>query len=147
MKITFRYLRRNHTDVETLELSPSDYMDPLDPGDTFEANGIPRFAHARLYLPQDLAVAWTEVSVARASGVTRIFEWFADNDAVEHWQRTDPDGDEELCISSRLDSSSWHIVRLRRTRTSQWRQAFNSVVHDHADGSQSETVLFRGERP
>lgn len=144
MVVTIRYLRRGHSCPETLVLSPSDYLDPVDPGECLETDGIPRFSHAREYLPLGVDAEWTELTDARGTTVTRIREVFSADGRVSHWHRRDPDGGEELCVSSQLSARSTHIVRLVRVSSTEWEQVFNVIIADNADGTQTETVLLGG---
>jgi hypothetical protein len=147
MDVTIRYLQRGHSRPVTLVLSPSDYLDPVDPGESLETDGIPRFSHAREYLPLGIDVEWTELTDARGASVTRVREVFSSDGRVSHWHRTDPDGGEELCVSSQLSAQSTHIVRMVHMPSGEWEQLFNVVIADHADGTQIETVLFSGKAP
>jgi hypothetical protein len=142
MNVTVRYLLRGHQRPECLVLEASEYFDPVEPSQSFEADGIPRFSHARQYLPPGVDVEWTELTEARGPSVTRITEFFSGNGRASHWHRSDPDGGEELCVSSQLSPTTTHIVRMLRSPSRQWTQLFNVIVADHPDGSQTETILF-----
>ena len=142
MNVTIRYLLRGHLRPECLVLEASAYFDAVEPGQRFETDGVPRFSHARQYLPPGVDVEWTELTEARGPSVTRVTEFFSANGRVSHWHRSDPDGAEELCVSSQLSPTTTHIVRMLRTASRQWTQLFNVIVADHPDGTQTETILF-----
>jgi len=144
MNVTILYLQRGHSHPEVLALTPSEYLDPVEPGEVLEADGIERFPHARQYLPPGLDIEWTELTDTRGESVTRVREFFSADGLVSHWHRKDPDGGEELCVSSQLTPHSTHVVRVLRQPSTDWIQLFNVIIFDHPDGTQTVTVLFSG---
>ena len=142
MFITIRYLVRGAVAPESSRISPTDYFEALEPGETWAVDGIPRFDHARDYLPPELDVSWTDIRSSVRLGVSRVREVFTPAKRMSYWHRIDPTGSEELCISTQLSPRDVHIVRLRRQRRQPWDLSFSVLVTDLADGSQSEVVLF-----
>ncbi len=147
MNITIRYLERGQPEPTSLNLAPVDYFDPLDPGENWEDDGVPRFNHAVDYLPTGLDLAWTELEESADAGLTRTREVISADHLVTHWHRTDPGGSEELCICSQLSPDTTHITRLCRGASEPWQLAFISVITDLPDGSQRENLLYSPSRP
>lgn len=142
MNVTIHYLVRGAPAPASICLHPGEYFDPLGPGESWDMDGVPRFNHARDYLPPELDIAWTELEAPLSSGVSRVREVFSPDRRVTHWHRCDPDGSEELCVSSQLSPEATHIVRLQRESSEPWRLLFSVVITDLPDGSQSEAVLY-----
>jgi hypothetical protein len=123
-----------------LTLAPEEYFDPVEPGKTYEANGIPRHNETWQYLdlPRD-RLKW---SSERRSGT-----WFDTTFTTQYmnggdsWltHRADPDGYEEMIHVTQLDDRTCHIIRTVKTlSTGRWAVCLNSVVYDRDDGSQGE---------
>jgi hypothetical protein len=147
LHITIRYLVRGQLEPTSVSLAPLDFFDPLGRGETWENDGIPRFNHACEYLPTSLDLAWTELESSTEAGVTSVREVVSPDRLVRHWHRVDPNGYEELCISSRLSAATTHISRLWRGTSEPWQLLFVSVITDLPDGSQSEALLYKGPSP
>ena len=51
MQIRIRYQRRDEPTPRVLELSPEEYFDPLNPGETLSVRSVPRLAETWQYTP------------------------------------------------------------------------------------------------
>ena len=142
MKLALRYLVRGGHEPKSIALDPRDYFEALEADETWEADGVPRFNHAREYLPPDLDLAWTELEAPLASEVSLVREVFSPNGVVSYWHRADRAGTEEICITSRISSSAVHILRLHRFPAQPWQLMFSTVITDLPGGSQSEELLY-----
>jgi hypothetical protein len=138
--ITIAYLLRDESEPRCVTLPPEAYFDPLEDGETYERDAIPRFNNAADYLdvPAD-RLRWTELVIEGTESDRRIrTEFLPGGDSwVSH--RSDPDGYEEIITTTRLSKTDWHIVRVFKTANSPWTVCLNSLIVDQPDGSQMET--------
>jgi hypothetical protein len=122
-----------------LLVSPEDYFDPLAPGETYEADGIPRYNHTWEYLPVPRhELKW---SVERRRGTwfdTTFFTQYLEGGRTWMNHRIDPDGYEEMIHHTQLSEDRCQIMRTCRTPNGVWAVSLNSVIVDLADGSQEE---------
>lgn len=129
-------LRDGNTPV-VLHLTPEQYYDTVEAGESYENDGVPRFDHAWQYLgiPID-RFDWT---VLRLSGV--MDSWVRRTDFFckgRSWllHRSDADGYEELIHNTELQDGSTHIIRIHRTPDGAW--AMNTNVVIRKDGTEED---------
>jgi hypothetical protein len=137
IEITYQ-LREASTPV-SIRLTPEQYFDPLEPGESYDRDGVPRFDHAWQYLGVPLdRLMWT---VLRRSGTAEPSvhrtDFFCDG---RTWllHRTDPDGYEELIHSTEFLDGSAHIIRTHRKPSETWTMNTNMLILD--SGTPAERV-------
>jgi hypothetical protein len=139
MSITISFQRRDSAVGEKQILAPEEFFDPLDAGETFEKDGVPRFNHDWYYLnlsPIDLA--WSKLEVEVGTRLRTVYtEYFADGDAIVVFVR-EPSGWQEIIASTKINERQMHILRVHRSEDA-WRTNTNVVVTTHPDGTQSES--------
>ncbi len=122
-----------------MSLTPEEYFDPLDPGETYEAHGVPRFNHTWEYLPVHRSrLKWsTERRQGTADDTTFRTQYMS---AGRSWMnhRLDPDGYEEIIHYTRLADDRCHIIRTFRMPNGAWVVSLNSVISDLPNGTQEE---------
>jgi hypothetical protein len=102
MRIEIRYQRHTDLEPQILILTPELYFESLEPGESYEESGVPRYNHAREYLgfvPDELK--WTEVRILEAENshtIRTIF--YGQNGSM--WHRVDADGYEEICLETKM---------------------------------------------
>jgi hypothetical protein len=123
-----------------LRLAPEDYFDPVEPGETYEDNGIPRYNETWHYL--DVPRERLKWSSERRSGTwfdTTFLTQYLDGGRSWLTHRVDPDGYEEMIHVTQLDHRTCHILRtVKLVAAVRWAVCLNSVIVDQEDGSQTE---------
>jgi hypothetical protein len=142
MTITLIYLVRGGDRPSSMCIDPHEYFDPLEPGESWKADGVPRYSHAHEYLSDQLDLEWTELEAPLDSRLRRVREVFSPDGRVTYWHCVEQNGYEELCISSQVAPSTVHITRLHRQPSQPWVLSISSLITDLPDGSQEETLLF-----
>jgi hypothetical protein len=140
--VEIRYKLRQSADEASLRLADEDYFDPLDPGESWSRDGIPRFSRLSKYLSDDEAsIEWAHVALADDSGTEERLERYSPDGRVWMWQRTDPDGGGEVCVETHLDSSHVHLARFNLDAGGSWGPNYIGVFTDLPDGSQIEDKI------
>ncbi|MFL5538704.1 MAG: hypothetical protein ACJ8J0_06905 [Longimicrobiaceae bacterium] len=138
--IEILYKRRSEDGVQRLLLTPEEYYDPLEPGESSYEDSIPRFDHTADYL--DGAVDGLEwIRVAREDGSV-LLERFSSQGRVTFWHLRGADGGEELCLSTTYAPGRYHLTRLYRDPAGDWIPRWVILIDDQPDGSQTEEKLF-----
>ncbi len=143
MRIRITYKVRDESE-KYLDFMPEEYFDPVDEdeNETFEEDGIPKFNHANEYL--DILtenLQWTEIEITETNNGRNIKTQYFDNGKSWMSRRKDFDGYEEIIISSQLNGSDVHIVRIHKEHEN-WQVNYDGVITDLADGSQTERKIF-----
>jgi hypothetical protein len=136
MKITIHYLVRGESEPRALEVAPTDYFEPVEPGESLEAGGVPLLDHARDYLG-GIEVAWTEVIVESAAGSSSIREEYSPTGRVAFWHRSDSDGYREIGLTSQQAPDVIEIARLVASEGG-WKVSYWGRITRNADGTESE---------
>lgn len=139
MNIQIAYQTWDDAEPVWLTLTPEEYFDPLEPGETYEAHGVPRFNHTWQYLavPRD-RLKW---SLERRQGThddTTFRTQYMDGGRSWMYHRLDPDGYEEIIHNTQFTDDRCHIMRTCRVAGGNWVVSLNSLIRDLADGSQDE---------
>jgi hypothetical protein len=137
VNIRLAYQLWGSDDVVWITLTPEKYFDPLEPGETYEADGVPRYNHTWRYLsvPRE-RLKW---SLERREGTrndTTFRTQYMAGGKTWMTHRIDPDGFEELIHYTQISATCCHIVRTRRRPTGAWTVSLISVIHDLPGGKQ-----------
>jgi hypothetical protein len=142
MNIQIAYQTWDGTEPVWLTLTPEEYFDPLEPGETYEANGVPRFNHTWHYLPVPRERLKWSLERRQGTGDDTTFrtQYMGGGQSwMNH--RLDPDGYEEIIHATQIAEDRCHIIRTCRVPGGQWAVSLNSVIRDSPDGSQEEQRL------
>jgi hypothetical protein len=124
----------------TKSLTPEEYFDPLELGESYESDGVPKFNHTWRYL--DVPPSQLKWTLERRSGTadddTTFRTQYMDGGRCWMTHRSDPDGYEEMIHFTQIDDSRCHILRTCRTSGGGWAVILNSLIEDKDDGSQRE---------
>lgn len=137
----FEILYKRRSDgVQRVVLTPEEYYDPLDPGERYEEDGVPRFDHAVDYLDNAIEeLEWTRLDEEDG---TVVLERFASRGRVRIWHRRDADGGQELCLTTTLAPGRHHLARLYLDEAGDWVPRSVVLIDDQPDGSQREETLL-----
>jgi hypothetical protein len=139
MEIELVYQTWDGTEPVRLMLSPADYFDPLEPGETYESHGIPRYNHTWQYLHVPRSrLKWSKERRQGTGEDSTFRTQYMDGGRSWMNHRLDPDGYEEIIHHTELTDGCYHIIRTCRKTNGAWVVALNSVVSDLADGTQRE---------
>lgn len=143
MKIIITFRRKDNDADETTALKPEEYIDPIEPGETYENDAITRLDHTHDYLSLTPAeLDWAQVDV-RSDEKDFRRSWRTDyysDGAVEVTQTTEMNEgvfDEEIIVSTSLGPNVYHVVRLYRRQSPHWSMTLNSVGTLNDDGSET----------
>jgi hypothetical protein len=129
MEIHIRYLLRNEATPRVLELSPEDYFDPLDPGETLSIRSVPRLLDPYQYTPHRAdELCWTVVEVTDRESFWRVRTQLIDGKRVFMHHSQESDGSEELIHSTDLGPLCWHTIRTLKQPGKQWAVVMNSLT-------------------
>ncbi|VTR93119.1 Uncharacterized protein OS=Desulfosporosinus sp. OT GN=DOT_0185 PE=4 SV=1 [Gemmata massiliana] len=123
-------------------LLPEEYFDPLEPGESYEVDGVPKYNHTWQYL--DVPPRRLKWTVERRSGTaddTTIRAQYMDGGQSWMTHRSDPDGYEEMIHSTQIGDGRCHILRTCRTTGGGWVVHLNTVIEGGDDGTQREKRL------
>jgi hypothetical protein len=139
MRIEIIYQTRDGTAPVRLSLTPEAYFDPLGPGETYEADGVPRYNHTWQYLDVPPSrLKWSLEGRAGTGDDAKIRTQYLDGGRSWMTHRSDPDGSEELIHFNQLSEDRCHIVRTLKTEQGGWAVHYNAVIEKAADGSERE---------
>jgi len=140
MKIEIAYHTWNDPSPIRLRLSPEAYFDPIESGETYEKDAIPRYNHTWQYLDVPLnSLKWSMERRSGTSDDTTFMTQYMDGGRSWINHRFDPSGYEEIIHKTQLDDRTCHIVRtVKFTTEGRWAVHYNGVITDQADGSQVE---------
>ena len=143
MKIRIDYKIKDKAE-KFIDLTVEEYFDPLDEdeNENYEDDGIAKFNHAEEYLEISTSMLeWTEIHITETKISHIIRTQYFDEGKSRMSQRKDLDGYEEIIVSSQLNSSDVHIVRIHKANE-KWQINYDGVITDLADGSQTEQKIF-----
>lgn len=134
MTIKIEYLEKSNSRPIEIQLTPEEYFDSIEEGDTYEKDGIPKFRYVYEYLGLEVnKLVWSRENIYGA-----IFTTYYYNDG-KTWvaYRCDLDGYEEIIHNTQIDELSCHIIRTCK-KDNLWQMLYNGIVYDNDDGSQGE---------
>ena len=146
MEVSLTYQLHDHGEPQKLELSPADFFDPLEAGESFWDDAVERHLLLHEYLGVEPArVKWM---VARVSdgGRTRLTRaQYLDGDNVLMQHTVDEHQGEEIILSTRLPTGESHTIRVLKPGDASWSVTANMLIHDASvDDQPSITDLCRG---
>jgi hypothetical protein len=133
MDISIRYQRRDETTPRVLHLSPDEYFDPPDPGETLSVRSVPRFDDAYRYAPhRPEELWWSVVEIRDGSTFWRVRTQLLDGmrSLMHHSQESD--GSEEIIHQTELGSGCWHTIRTLKLAGKNWAVVMNSLTVERA---------------
>jgi hypothetical protein len=142
MEIRIRYQLRTEPTPRLLELSPEDYFDPLDPGQTLSVRSIPRLLDTYQYTPYRAdELCWTVVEICDGASFWRVRTQLLDGmrSLMHHSQQSD--GSEEIIHATELGPQCWHTIRTLKQPGRSWAVVVNSLL---VEGSPVHLVESRG---
>lgn len=142
------YKLRSEEAPRNVTLTPEEYYDPPEEGETLDEVAVERFAHAVDYLDVPRSeVEWTRISVSfgtrRSTAVSRYYA----NGRVWMWHRRDADDGEELFIETRVEPDRYHLARFHRDEDGEWIPNYVGIIDDMPDGSQTEDKIIPARHP
>ena len=140
MEIVIVYQTWNDKSPLRLTLTPEEYFDPIQPGETFEQDAIPKFNHTWQYLrvPRD-SLKWSMEHRSGTSDDTVFLTQYMDGGRSWMNHRSDPNGYEEIVQCTQLDECRCHIIRaVKIAPNGRWAVSYNGLITDQDDGSQAE---------
>ena len=129
MEIRIRYQRRDEVTARVLELSPEDYFDPLNPGETLSVRSVPRLLDTWEYTPhRPEELRWIVVEITDGESFWRVRTQLIDGMRVlmHHFQESD--GSEEIIHSTELGPCCWHTIRTLKQAGQTWTVVLDSLT-------------------
>ncbi len=127
MTIRIQYLRSGETAPRSIKLSPEEYFGPLEEGDTFSVDSVPRCQDAYEYTGQPAdALRWTVVDVADNSEFRRMRTQLLDGTHSMMTHSLDSKGGEEIIHTTEICLGCWHTIRTLKEPGKAW-----TVVMSH----------------
>jgi len=141
--IRIRYLRRDETSPRVLELTPNEYFDPLDPGETLSVRSVEKHWNAHAYTPHTPdELRWTILEITEGSTFWRVRTQLLDGMRSLMHHSQEADGSEEIIHSTELGPGCWHSIRTLRLPGKAWAVVMNSLtVEQPARLSESRDYL------
>lgn len=131
IQVKITYKRRHDDEPYRLELRPEEYFDPLEPGENYREDGIPKYFNTWEYL--DLPLNELEWTIEEIRGTTedRIIRTEFLKDSL-NWMshRKDQSGFEEIIHNTEIASNVSHIIRTHRDDEGFWTVNINVVHYD-----------------
>jgi hypothetical protein len=121
-------------------MTPEEYFDPIDPGETYEEDAIAKnnFTWEYLDLPRE-ALKW---SMERRTGTVddrTIYTHYMKEGRSWMTHRVDPGGYEEMIHVTQFDERTYHLIRtMKLGKSGRWAVSLNSVFGNQDDGSEIE---------
>jgi hypothetical protein len=132
------YQLRCESRPRSIELSPDDYFDPLDPGENYEANGIPRWDHAYQYTGHTAdEVKWTVLENGPKKG-SIVRTQFLDGRRSMMTHRADADGYEAIIHFTAIGEAGLLIVRTVKQPGQAWAVVMSNYSINHSIGESKQ---------
>jgi hypothetical protein len=131
MEIRIRFQRRDEATPRVLELSPEDYFDPLNPGETLSVKSVPRLLDTYQYTTHRAEeLCWTVVDISDGESFWRVRTQLIDgmHALMHHTQQSD--GSEEIIHATKLGPFCWHTFRTLKQPGKTWAIVLNSLSID-----------------
>src|SRR5688572_19076776 len=121
MDIRIRYQRRDEATPRVLELSPEEYFDPLNPGETLSVRSVPWL----LDTYQDPShrveeLGRTVLEITDGAAFWRVQTQSIDRMRSLMHQSQQSDGSEEIIHQTELGPLCWHIIRTLKEAGKTW---------------------------
>ena len=129
MEIRIHYQRRDEATPRVLELSPEDYFDPLNPGETLSVRSVPRLLDAYQYTSHRAEeLCWTVLEITNGVEFWRVRTQLLDGkrSLMHHLQVSD--GSEEIIHSTELGPQCWHTTRTLKEPGRTWAVVLNTLT-------------------
>jgi hypothetical protein len=139
IEIEIAYQLRNDDTPLSIALTPDQYFHSLEPGESYEKDGVPRYNHAWQYLGVSAdRLTWTVLhrSGTTDSSVHRTDFFCGGRTWILH--RSDGSGYEELIHSTELLDGSTHIIRIHKEPDEAWTMNTNVFIRDSGSPTERE---------
>lgn len=145
MKIQLTYQLAAGGDPIRSDVTPEEFFDPLDHGETYWDNGVQRyvFLHEHLGIEPE-KLKWVVARLTAGEGIRIQRAQYLDGDNVTLQHTVDEDQEEELIVSTALPDDQWNVVRLLKSPGDTWKMTLNDLVRDPAEGMPSGSDLCKG---
>jgi hypothetical protein len=131
IQIRITYKRRDDETPVSIDLDPETYFDPLEPGENYREDGVPKYNDAWEYL--DVPVHELEWITEEICGTTEdgIMRTELLKDGV-NWMahRKDESGYEEIIHNTEIGPNISHIIRTHKDDQGIWTVNTNTVFYD-----------------
>jgi hypothetical protein len=129
MNIRIHYQRRDEANPRLLELSPEDYFDPLNPGETLSVRSVPRLLHTYQYTPcRADELRWTVVEITDGESFWRVRTQLIDGIRTLMHHSEQADGSEEIIHSTELGPLCSHTIRTLKQPGKTWAVVMNCIT-------------------
>jgi hypothetical protein len=129
MQVRIRYQRRDEATPREIDLSPDEYFDPLDPGETLSVRSVPRLLDTHEYTPHSAdQLAWTVVEIADGVEFWRVRTQLLDGMRSLMHHTHDSDGSEEIIHQTEISPACWHTVRILKQSGKLWAVVMDSLT-------------------
>ncbi|MDM8528176.1 hypothetical protein QUF58_08170 [Anaerolineales bacterium HSG24] len=135
IQIKITYKRWQDEALQTVELTPDQYFDPLEEDETYYEDGIARYNSSWEYLPHVPVdeLQWTFKEISGTNEDSTFYTEYQKN-GRDNWMthRVDHDGHEEIILSTDISNRIGHTIRLHKNEAGQWTVNTNMVHYDSA---------------
>jgi hypothetical protein len=146
MRIVLTFKERGERKPQVRTMTPEEYFDPLEPGETYSEEGVPKFNNLEEYIGLEPGfLEWIQVRVTDqlASRLVRTDYSPSGLNFLTYVREECEDEPtyEELIINNQLDHNVCNIMRISRSDLEAWACHVNTIIRTHADGTEEETLL------
>jgi len=125
--VLIRYLTWDTKVEKAIKLSDKDYYEPLDEGESYERNGVPRFLDDREYLHID-KMRIQKLTVISCT-LTSVTTYGRNGSLTQH--SIFPDLSEMLVVQSNVEDNKIHSVKLsKQPASNEWETSEIVLIHD-----------------
>jgi hypothetical protein len=129
MRVRIRYQRRDEATAREIEMSPEEYFDPLNPGETISVRSVPKLLNTYEYtLHSADQLAWTVVEITDGLEFWRVRTQLVDGMRSLMHHSQDSDGSEEIIHQTELIPSCWHTIRILKQAGKLWAVVMDSLT-------------------
>ncbi len=129
MQIRIRYKRHDEATPHEIELTPDEYFDPLDPGETLSVRSVAKHLDAHKFTPYRAdELAWTVEEISDGESFWRVRTQLLDGMRALMHHSQQGDGTEELIHSTQLSTFCWHTIRTLKLPNQEWAVVLNSLT-------------------
>jgi hypothetical protein len=140
MEIKITYFLKKEQETRTINLSPEEYFDPLEPGETFEENGVPTYQYTFDYIGCSAnELKWSIEKISSSKGTRILRSQYLDGDRSMMEHIIDPDGSEEIIHSNQIEKDKWHIIRTYKSSNGSWSVIRNGLIDETSKAKQMST--------
>ena len=142
--IEIKYLKVGTTVPDIRKFTFEEYFDPIESGETYEKDGIPRYDQPHLYVCETpTTLNWVVVTENFSNRWRKIRKQYVCKSEVTHVEESD--GSAELIYSGWVGEQDSHIIRISQPTGKNWGLSMDAVVSDNIDGSQIDKPLVSAE--